>query len=193
MGLLVYNENNLSKYKGNTDNSIQLQLLRPWKIQPNAATFPLYCVKCKKTQPYLYIHTGSSYGHVGSCQCEYCGETIVVKDHDNIVNSIKTADTEVFFSQLYMLDWKYVAAIEGRYGISVEKELSANLNSHGTSFMTVNELRELIERLIPVKADGSLRFQTDDRFAILPDDINRWIELLYRAGIKLPPNCILIN
>ncbi|MGN0159961.1 MAG: hypothetical protein ACI4AQ_01075 [Lachnospiraceae bacterium] len=189
MGLLAYNEKNIKDI--NTDNRVELQLERPWKIRPAIVTFPLYCRECKRTQSLLYIHTGSCYGQVGSCRCEFCGSEITVEDHDNVVDSIRTAGTEVYFTSLYLLDWKYVKKLEMRFRVSVENALRACVNPYGASFITVHELCDLIEEMIPVKTDGTLKFRTQEQFALLPEDINRWIELLYRSGLELPPNCIL--
>lgn len=191
MGLLTYDEKNVKDAQIDTKNRVELQLDRAWKICPSIVTFPLYCTGCKRTQPGLYIHTGSSYGQVGSCLCEFCGKEITVTDYDNVVDSIKTEETKVYFTPLYLLDWKYVKKLENRFQISVENALKTCVNPYKASFITVDELRNRIEELIPVQTDGTLKFQTDDKFSLLPDDINRWIELLYRAGLELPKGCIL--
>ncbi len=191
MGLLAYQEKNQMDLKVNTENCVELQLERTWKIRPSIVTFPLYCAECKRTQTKLYVHTGSCYGQVGSSLCEFCGREITVEDHDNIVDSIKTAGIEVYFTPLYLLDWKYVEKLERRFQVSVLNQLRDYVNPYGESFITVNELCDCIEKMIPVKTNGKLKFQTDERFALLPDDINRWIELLYRAGLELPQHCIL--
>jgi hypothetical protein len=150
-------------------------------IQPDIQIFPLYCNCCHKQQSEPYLHTGSRYGYVGTVQCEFCKSNIVVTDHDNIVNSIILDGKEISFHELFLLQWKYIKLIEIRYGVSI-RNLLMKLDEE---YIKIDCLRTLIENKIGIYTVGDMKFITDDRFPHLPEDINRWIELLYKANIQL--------
>lgn len=54
-------------------------------------------------------------------------------------------------------------------------------------FITVDRLRTIVENEMNILATGTKMYITDERFSILPDDINKWIETLENAGIKNLP------
>lgn len=155
---------------------------KPWYgIQPDIHIFPLYCNCCHKQQSDFYLHKGSRYGFVGTVQCEFCEADIVVTDHDNIVDSIIFNEAEISFHDLYLLKWTYINSIEIKHNVSI-KSLLMNLNK---GHISINSLRELIEHAIGIPTLGTMKFSTDNRFHQLPDDINRWIELLHKADIGI--------
>lgn len=150
-------------------------------IQPDVSVFPLYCDRCEKQQSDFYVHTGSRYGFVGAIKCEFCGSEMVVTDHDNIVDAIILNQNEISFSELYLLQWTYIKALEEQFGVSI----GTVLKPLDGEFISVDSLRNRIELAIGVATAGTMQFITDVRFQNLPTDVNRWIELLYKAGIPL--------
>ncbi len=197
MGLLRYTKELQQNGKHNTDNNVSLRFkedkLR--KMLPDAGSFPLYCKACNRTQSELFIHFGSRYGQVGSCNCEFCGAVIYVNDHDNIVDSIMTAGTEIFFEELYLLDAKYINELEKITGAQISKALYDYWNEGERKYqMKLNVVCDIIEELTGIKSDSTdICFITDDKYSILPEDINRWIRILYLAGVSLPMNCKPVN
>ncbi len=57
--------------------------------------------------------------------------------------------------------------------------------------ISVNDFCGIIEELIgeKVSINKKLIFTTDEECSLLPKDINRWLQILYSAGIELPKNC----
>lgn len=68
------------------------------------------------------MHSGSRYGQVGSLPCEFCGASIAIVDHDNIVESIKVNDEPCSFEKLYLLSADYIEWFEEWYGITMAPE-----------------------------------------------------------------------
>lgn len=178
------------KYGHACKNQVEIRLhdREPYKMSfmLDIHLFPLYCPHCGGAQPKLYWHRDSHYGFVGKFTCEFCGKVSAVWDYDNVVNLIFIRDyndpsKKICFSELYLLDPKFIAALEQKYRISIRSLLVP----YNKKYIEVSALREIIESAIGISTDGSMRFLTDSRFALLPDDINRWIELLYRAGISI--------
>ena len=65
----------------------------------HCTVFPLFCNNCQQSQTGLFLHSGSRYGQVGSFPCEFCGVSIAIVDHDNIVESIKVNDEPCSFEK----------------------------------------------------------------------------------------------
>ncbi len=172
-----------SKYPSSvTNNKVYIRLDRNFMIQPDAKLFPLYCTSCGKCQQDLYVHAGSHYGYVGSCNCAYCGKNIDVSDGDNVVLFIRTEGAEIRFDRLYLIDWKYIEDMGRDRAALVERELK----QHKGRFIYLDELCGVIENTLNIKIQEKYSFSTDDRYLLLPEDVNRWINLLYAAGVKLP-------
>ncbi|QAA33587.1 hypothetical protein [Clostridium manihotivorum] len=174
-------------------NRIYIGIESESKLIPDIDIFPLYCTCCNTAQSKLYEHLGSRYGQVGTAICEKCGREIYITDHDNLVTSIYingSPSNEIFFNELYLLDWKFVDEFDRLSIINVVKKVTDELKQYDREFITVDELREMIENITDIKTDGKMKFITDERFSILPDDINRWIELLYRAKINIPAKIV---
>ncbi|GFZ30138.1 hypothetical protein CSC2_06640 [Clostridium zeae] len=173
----------------NRKNKVYIRIKSEGKFIPDISVFPLYCTCCNAPQTKLYEHLGSRYGQVGTGKCERCGKEIYVTDHDNIVESIyinNYPSNEIFFNELYLLDWKFVDEFDRLSIKNVVGKVTEELKQYDGKFITVDVFREIIENITNIKTDGKMRFITDERFSILPDDINRWIELLYRAKINIP-------
>ena len=169
----------------NVYNNIELRF-KNGKIEDvwlDCKTFPLYCKYCKQTQTELFLHMSSRYGQVGSITCEFCGASIAVVDHDNIVDSIKVNDEPCSFKELYLLSADYIDWFQEWYGITLAPE---SFFEGWTDWMTVDRLREQIETLIGIETNGQARYQTDKKFNPLPPDINRWINLLDKSTVPLP-------
>lgn len=149
---------------------------------PQIYVFPVYCTYCHTTQENFYHSTGSRYGNVGSMVCGSCGSKITITDNGNMQDKIYINGEVLEYSQLYLLDWKYLMQIEAKCRVSVSSALSA----YSRNEMVIDVLRKTVEKVTGITTDGSMRFVTDNRIDKLPDDINRWIELLYRAGIAIP-------
>ena len=145
--------------------------------------FPLFCRSCHQSQKELFLHCGSRYGQVGSFTCEFCGASIALVDNDNIVDSIRVNDEPCSFEKLYLLSADYIEWFQEWYGISLA---TGNLSEGWTHWMTVDRLREQIEKLTGIETDDQARYQTDEKFNPLPPDINRWINLLDRSTVPLP-------
>ncbi|GKU24314.1 hypothetical protein [Clostridium folliculivorans] len=174
-------------------NKVYIRIKSECKFIPDISVFPLYCTCCNAPQSKLYEHLGSRYGQVGTAICEKCGKEICVTDHDNIVASIyinNYPSNEIFFNKLYLLDWKFVDKLDEFPIKNTLEKVTEELKKYDGNFINVDELREIIENIINIKTDGKMRFITDERFSILPDDINRWIELLYRAKIDIPAKVV---
>lgn len=149
----------------------------------HCTVFPLFCKNCQQSQTGLFLHSGSRYGQVGSLPCEFCGASIAIVDHDNIVESIKVNDEPCSFEKLYLLSADYIEWFEEWYGITLAPE---NLFESWTDWVSVDQLREQIETLTGIETDDGVRYQTDERFNPLPPDINRWINLLDTSTVPLP-------
>jgi hypothetical protein len=177
------------KLPTNRKNRIYIRIGSERKFVPDIDIFPLYCTCCNAPQSKLYEHLGSRYGQVGTAICEKCGKEIYVTDHDNIVESIYingSPSNEIFFNELYLLDWKFVEEFDRLSMKNVVGKVIEELKQYDGKLITVDVLREIIENVTNIKTDGKMNFITDERFSILPDDINRWIELLYSAKINIP-------
>ena len=185
MGLLSETE---FKEKINTmlDNRVMVRLNTTFKIQPDIRTFPLYCNACEKVQPILYVHYGSRYGMVGSCNCQYCQNVIDVTDGDNIVTFIKTGGREIQFNELYLLDWNYIAVLGEEKAKLVEEALS----QYQDEYITVTQLCSVVGDVLGIKDYPIKKYTTDRHYSILPQDINRWISLLDAIGVTLPDNVV---
>lgn len=180
MGLVELNENNIRPNR---------VIIRKYgdelRLLVDAAIFPLYCTKCNHPQPNLYVHCGSRYGQVGTAKCCKCGEGIYVIDHDNVVNSIfinNYPSNEIFFNELYLLDVKYLKQL-GKDHFNNIKDVLFRL-AEKEEFIDVDRLRTIVENEMNISTTGTKMYVTDERFSLLPDDINRWIEALENAGIK---------
>ena len=149
----------------------------------HCTVFPLFCKNCQQSQTGLFLHSGSRYGQVGSLPCEFCGASIAIVDHDNIVESIKVNDEPCSFEKLYLLSADSIEWFEEWYGITLAPE---NLFEGWTDWVSVDQLREQIETLTGIETDDGVRYQTDERFNPLPPDINRWINLLDKSTVPLP-------
>lgn len=154
-------------------------------LSVDAAIFPLYCTRCNYPQPNLYVHCGSRYGQVGTVRCCKCGGEIYVTDHDNVVFSIyinNYPSNEIFFSKLYLLDVKYLKQLGEEHFNNIKVALLKLAEQE--DFINVDKLTTIVENEMNILATGTKKYITDERFSILPDDINRWIETLENAGIK---------
>lgn len=149
----------------------------------HCTVFPLFCNNCQQSQTGLFLHSGSRYGQVGSFPCEFCGASIAIVDHDNIVESIKVNDEPCSFEKLYLLRADYIEWFEEWYGITLASE---SLFEVWTDWMSVDQLREQIEKLTGIETDDQARYQTDEKFNPLPPDIHRWINLLDKSTVPLP-------
>ena len=149
----------------------------------HCTVFPLFCKNCQQSQTGLFLYSGSRYGQVGSLPCEFCGASIAIVDHDNIVESIKVNDEPCSFEKLYLLSADYIEWFEEWYGITLAPE---NLFEGWTDWVSVDQLREQIETLTGIETDDGVRYRTDERFNPLPPDINRWINLLDTSTVPLP-------
>lgn len=154
-------------------------------LSVDAVIFPLYCTSCNYPQPNLYVHCGSRYGQVGTAKCCKCGGEIHVIDHDNIVDSIfinNYPSNEIFFSELYLLDVKYLKRLGKEHFNNIKAALLELAEQE--RYIDVEKLTTIVENEMNTSATGTKKYITDERFSILPDDINRWIETLENAGIK---------
>lgn len=181
---MLYEESEYkSKFPGKTiQNRVYIRLDGRFMIQPDVKAFPLYCTACRRKQPELYIHDGSRYGHVGACACSFCGAEINVNDGDNIVTFIRTGGREIDFADLYLIDWKYIHAM----GEQEEMKILQALQSYKGRFVYLDELCDIVERTLELKVESTHSFCTDREYSILPADVNRWINLLHTAGVRLP-------
>lgn len=178
MGLIELNEDNIR-----TNRVMIRKQGDELRLVVDAAIFPLYCTKCNHPQPNLYVHCGSRYGHVGTAKCCNCGEEIYVLDHDNVVNSIfinNYPSNEIFFNELYLLDVKYLKQL-GEEHFNNIKDVLLKLAKR-EEFISVDRLRTIVENEMNIWATGTKMYITDERFSMLPDDINRWIEVLDEAA-----------
>jgi len=70
---------------------------------------------------------------VGEIICDCCGKSIIIHNHDNIVDEIKMIGNnnrlKFSFYELYKLSWKYVSQIEVSCGINLS-EVLANVDKH---------------------------------------------------------------
>ncbi|GKX64861.1 hypothetical protein [Inconstantimicrobium mannanitabidum] len=157
-------------------------------IIADASVFPLYCTSCNSPQPNLYVHEGSRYGQVGTVKCSSCGKDIAVIDHDNIVASIfinNYPSNEIFFQELFLLDIKYLEALGKHHFQNIEERL-INIEKDNTYFISVDKLRSIIEEEMHISTSGQKKYITDERFSVLPEDINRFIEALINSGVEVP-------
>lgn len=180
MGLMELNEDNIRT------NRVEIRKQGDeLRIIADAVIFPLYCTKCNHPQPNLYVHCGSRYGQVGTAKCCKCGGEIYVIDHDNIVSSIfinNYPSNEIFFSKLYLLDVKYLKQLGEEHFNNIKAALLELAEQD--SYIAVEKLTTIVENEINILTTGTKKYITDERFSILPNDINRWIETLENAGIK---------
>ncbi|MFL0252898.1 hypothetical protein ACJDT4_21045 [Clostridium neuense] len=183
MGLMELNEDSI--------RTNRVVIRRQWdelRLAVDAAIFPLYCTRCNHPQPNLYVHCGSRYGQVGTAKCCKCGGEIHVIDNDNIVNSIfinNYPSNEIFFSKLYLLDVKYLKQLGKEHFNNIKAALLELAEQD--RFIAVDRLRTIVENEMNILTTGMKKYVTDERFLILPEDINRWIEALENAGIKHLP------
>ena len=133
--------------------------------------FPLFCRSCQQSQKELFLHCA-------------------IVDNDNIVDSIRVNDESCSFEKLYLLSADYIGWFEEWYGITLASE---SLFESWTDWMSVDQLREQIEKLTGIETDDQARYQTDEKFNPLPPDINRWINLLDRSTVPLPSYVLKIG
>ncbi|WP_196803010.1 hypothetical protein [Butyrivibrio sp. MC2013] len=162
-------------------------------MQPDITVFPVRCSKCHRILPHFYLHRGSSNNYVGNIRCRFCGHDISVSDREYMVDRIYFDEDEIDFACLYLLDWIYIDAIDTIYDGAASKVVLKDYTRSALNYITVDDLTRRIANAISKQLTGNMSFVTDPRFPKLPADINRWIELLYVAGIQLPSNVRIVR
>lgn len=163
-----------------------------WHNQTTMEAFikitPLACAVCRKSQPKLYVIPGSYYESIGTTVCKHCGEPIVVSYSDASLTDISIGngtmnakEIHITFRDLYLLHWHYIEKIAAKYSFAADDLFQ----KYDNTSIDVNKLREILEQQTGIETAGKMKFITDSRFDQLPDDISRWIELLYLAGCDL--------
>lgn len=148
-------------------------------FQPDVQCMPIYCKKCNQALSELYCHCSSRYCIVGEVKCDHCGHSILVTDNDNIVNTIKFDGVEIKFNELYKFHWKYLSQMERNKSINI-KALFAGDEGH----VSIDKVTACLQDATGEIPTGQWQYITDRRFPILPNEINRWIELLELCGVS---------
>ncbi|MFV0399777.1 MAG: hypothetical protein ACK5LX_04045 [Oscillospiraceae bacterium] len=148
-------------------------------FQPDVQCMPVYCGKCGRTLSDLYCHCGSRYGHVGEVKCDHCGHEIAVTDGDNIVDRIRFDGEEYHFNSLYKLHWRYLSQVEKNRGVNI-REMFADVSRQ----IPLEDVTKRLEQAVGETTTGRWRYITHSRFDKLPDEVNRWIELLELCGVS---------
>jgi len=153
-------------------------------FQPDVQCMPIYCKECSHALSDLYCHCGSRYGIVGEVKCDHCGHVILVTDNDNIVNAIKFDGVEIKFSELYKFHWKYLSQLERNRNVNI-KALFTEDDRH----VPIDKVMKCLQDATGETPTGQWQYITDRRFPKLPNEINRWIELLELCGVS----CIYLD
>lgn len=58
--------------------------------------------------------------------------------------------------------------------------------SYKGRFIYLDELCDVVEETLGLNVETPHSFCTDREYSVLPEDVKRWINLLYAAGVRVP-------
>ncbi|MEN2767048.1 hypothetical protein [Ornithinibacillus xuwenensis] len=160
----------------------------------NVTIIPAYCASCRRQIEGFFYFQNARIGQVGTIPCNHCGMEIHCTVHDGSQDSI------YMIPEIYSEQWSYVGENQLRSHVEIDfqdlyqintktmKKLEKILLSEqGEQHFLVEldqsklELNDLIDQVMSSLKLNELpneKIMTDDRFNMLPEKVNKWLNLL---------------